>query len=608
MNQQEKEDVVKKISLGVWKKIFNIVLKEKKKIIILVILATLLAAMEAVIPVLNTYAIDEFVDAGKFDTLIPYIIVNVIFAIAFGLIVWGFIRQGSIIESNVNYELRRQAFNNLQKLSFSYFDLTPQGWIMARMTSDSKRLANVISWSLLDLVWSVFSMILTLVVLFIYSYKLALIVLASVPVMLAVAFIYKKFILKNHRLARKYNSDLTAKYSESFLGAKTTKSLVIEKENLDEFVNVSNKMKKSSIKAVSTSALMSSSLLIISYLTVALVMYTGSLEVINNTIKISVLFLFIRSTTSFFDPIMQLTNVLSSIQQAQASAERIVELIEEKPAITDTQEVTEKYGSLFHDKKENWEDLKETIEFKNVGFQYKENETILEDFNLKIKAGQSVALVGHTGSGKTTLVNLISRFYEPTKGELLIDGKEYRERSIHWLHSKLGYVLQSPHLFSTTIKENIKYGKLDATDEEVISASKAIGAHEFIMKLENGYDTFVGEGGNLLSLGQKQLISFARAIIADPKILILDEATSSIDSEAEQIIQEATQTLLKNRTSLIVAHRLSTIVHSDLIVMLEMGKIIEIGTHNELLKKRGSYFDLYKNQFMQEKENSYNLI
>jgi ATP-binding cassette subfamily B protein len=319
-------------------------------------------------------------------------------------------------------------------------------------------------------------------------------------------------------------------------------------------------------------------------------------------LKIGVLSMFITYTINFFEPVMSLSRIISDFQNAQASAERIVGLIETKSDLEDTDEVKEKYGSRFEDRKENWEPLQGDVEFKDVTFYYKDNEIILENFNLKIKAGSQVALVGHTGSGKTTIVNLLSRFYEPKAGEILIDGVEYRKRSIHWLHKRLGYVLQSPHLFSTTIMENIRYGRLDATDDEVIEAAKAIGAHEFIEKLDKGYDTYVGEGGNFLSIGQKQLLSFARAILANPRILILDEATSSIDSETEQIVQEATRTLLKDRTSVIVAHRLSTIVDSDLIIMLADGKIIEMGNHKELLEKRGAYFDLYRYQFFKENE------
>ena len=301
---------------------------------------------------------------------------------------------------------------------------------------------------------------------------------------------------------------------------------------------------------------------------------------------------------------MMLTQILNNVQQAQASAERIVELIETKPTIVDTEEVIAKYGDVINPNYDSFEDIIGDIEYKDIVFEYKKDEVILNNFNLRIKAGSKVALVGHTGSGKTTLVNLLARFYEPKNGEVLIDGIDYRKRSISWLHSQIGYVLQSPHLFSTSVKDNIKYGKLDASDEEIINAAKIVGAHDFISKLDKGYDTFVGEGGNLLSLGEKQLISFARAIIANPKILILDEATSSIDSESEELLQNATRNLLQNRTSLVVAHRLSTIVDSDLIVMLKLGEIIEMGTHHELLELRGEYFELYKNQFMQEKSEN----
>ncbi|MDY0024307.1 MAG: ATP-binding cassette domain-containing protein, partial [Candidatus Izemoplasmatales bacterium] len=302
----------------------------------------------------------------------------------------------------------------------------------------------------------------------------------------------------------------------------------------------------------------------------------------------------------FFDPVNNIANFYARFQQAQASAERIVSLIETKADIVDSEEVIEKYGTVFYYKKENFEPLLGEVEFKDVDFKYNVGEQVLTDFNLKVKAGQSIALVGHTGAGKTTIVNLISRFYEPTKGEILIDGVDYRKRSLGWLHSNLGYVLQTPHLFSGSVMENIRYGNLMATDEEVIEAAKAVEAHNFIMKFENGYDTECGEGGSRLSVGQKQLVSFARAILADPKILILDEATSSVDTETEQLIQTAINKLLKGRTSFIVAHRLSTIVHSDQILVLEDGKIIESGRHKELIKKGGAYYKLYTNQYSEE--------
>ncbi|WP_025725111.1 ABC transporter ATP-binding protein [Acholeplasma granularum] len=606
MHDQDQENELKKVSLPVWGKLFKVILKNKKSFYTMIGFGVFVAALDALTIVVQQYALDEFITNNNYEHFTIYTILNVLIALGFGIGVWGFIYHGGKIEANVNYNLRKEAFKTLQRLPFSYYDKTPQGWIMARMTSDSKRLANIISWGIVDVIWSVLLMIFTLIVLYFYYWKLAIIVTLAIPMMLLVTVLFRKKVLLRHRQARHYNSEITAKYSESFHGAKTSKSLVIETENLYEFNQVADKMYKASVRANGLSAMYSAVLLLACYIFVAVVMYTGTHFTLSGAIAIGVLYLFIRSTISFFDPIINLSNFISQLQQAQASAERIIELIETESTIKDNEEVTKIYGDWFNKKKENWEDLKGDIEFKDVTFYYNENEIILDNFNLKIKAGMSVALVGHTGSGKTTIVNLTSRFYEPISGNILLDGKDYRTRSISWLHEKLGYVLQSPHLFSTNILENIRYGRLDATDEEVINASKAIGLHPFVEKLENGYLTNVGEGGNLLSMGQKQLISFARAILAQPKILILDEATSSIDSEAESLIQNATKSLLNGRTSLIVAHRLSTIVESDLIVMLDGGKITEMGTHKELLEKRGAYFELYKNQFLEEKSKEFN--
>jgi ATP-binding cassette subfamily B protein len=598
---QDDQDIQYKIQLSTWKKIISIIFKSKKHLILLMVYSSILAILDGAIPLLNRYAIDEFFVAGNYENWPYFVAANIALALGFGLAVWGFIYQAGIIEAETSFELRRQAFKNLQRLSYSYFDQTPQGWVMARMTSDARRLSLIISWGLVDFVWAGLSMIIIMVVLYLTFFKLALIVTIIVPIMLAIAYVFRKLILKQHRAAKKHNSQLTAQYSEGFLGAKTTKSLSIEESNFDEFSLTANKLKRASIKAVVSSAVFSSIILVLAYVAVATTMVQGSIFVLEVIITLGTLQMFLSYTVNFFEPVMAISRILSDFQNAQASAERIVGLIETKSDLVDTKEVEEIYGGLFNDKRENWESLVGDVEFKDVTFYYKDNEIILNKFNLKVKAGQSVALVGHTGSGKTTLINLLARFYEPKEGSILIDGKDYRERSIHWLHSKLGYVLQSPHLFSTTVMENIRYGRLDATDDEVIYAAKMVGVDNFVAHLDLGYQTFVGEGGNLLSVGQKQLISFARAVLANPRILILDEATSSIDSESEEVIQRATNQLLSDRTSFIVAHRLSTIVNASLIVMLDMGEILEMGSHEELLAKRGAYFELYRNQFFKEK-------
>jgi ATP-binding cassette subfamily B protein len=332
----------------------------------------------------------------------------------------------------------------------------------------------------------------------------------------------------------------------------------------------------------------------------ALIIWKGGEGVVAGTVTYGVLVLFISYATQFFEPVREVARVLAQFQQAQASAERVLSLIDEKVDIEDDKSILEKYGDIHSPKKENWESIKGDISFDYVNFYYNKKEKILENFNLNVKQGETIALVGETGSGKSTIVNLICRFYEPVEGSIKIDGIDYKKRSINWLHENIGYVLQSPHLFSGTIKENLKYGRLDATDEEVVEAAKIVNAHEFIMELPNKYETQVGEGGGKLSTGEKQLISFGRAIIRNPSIFVLDEATSSIDTETERKIQSALEKILENRTSFIIAHRLYTIVNADRILVISKGKVIEEGNHNQLIKQKGHYYSLYNNQFKKE--------
>lgn len=600
----EEEVFESKVDLNTWKKIIKVVFDEKKTAYLLIFFAVIMGLLDVSFALFGAYAIDTYFSKGDFQTVPLFITLFLTSTFLLGFAVWGFLNQASKIEIQTNYILRKQAFNNLQKLPFSYFDKTPHGWIMARMTSDSRRLANIISWGLIDLMWSFVLMLIIIVILFVFNIKLALIIVVSVPIMGLVAYYFRRKILIHYREARKVNSFVTQSFNEAFVGAKTTKSLAIEQQYKEDFEKLTLNLKTKTLRAVIWSSLFTPVIVLISYIVLSLIMIEGSRIILGLTtgaISIGVFYLFVDYTTRFFDPIMQSARILAQLQQAQASAERIIALIEEEATIKDSKEVLEKYGDMLNPKYENWEEIKGGITFKDVTFYYNENEVILKNFNLHLKPGTRVALVGPTGAGKTTIVNLLSRFYEPVKGEILIDGINYKERSMYWLHKKIGYVLQAPHLFTGSIYENIKYGKLDATKEEVIAASKLVGAHDFIMKTKDGYDSEVGEGGAKLSIGEKQLISFARAIIGNPEILILDEATSSIDSEKESFIQKAINQILTNKTSLVVAHRLSTIVKSDLIIYIDKGEIVEMGDHQTLIKNRGPYFNLYKNQFIEEK-------
>lgn len=440
------------------------------------------------------------------------------------------------------------------------------------------------------------------VVMFVINAKLALITFVVVPFLVVISIFFQKKILRVSRNVRKINSKITGAFNEGITGAKTTKTLVREDENLNEFQDVTFDMKKKSVRSAVISSLYMPIVISLGSVGMALALGFGGSGVVAGAISYGTLYLFFNFTVQFYEPIREMSRIFAELQVAQASAERLLSMIDTDPDIIDSKEVIEKYGDSVDAKKENWEAIQGDISFKDVTFYYKEDEVILEDFNLDIKAGQTIALVGETGSGKSTIVNLACRFYEPVKGDILIDGVDYRKRSQLWLHSNIGYVLQTPHLFSGTIRDNISYGMLEASELDIIRAAKLVNAHDFIMKFEKGYETEVGEGGAKLSTGEKQLISFARAILANPKLFILDEATSSVDTETELIVQEAIQKVLTGRTSFIIAHRLSTIRSADRILVIEKGKIIEDGTHDELMQDKGHYYSLYTNQFIDEKE------
>lgn len=590
----KEEEYSSKFNSNLWKSIINFGKPYKKQAIQLFLILIVIAFVDAIQPIITKLLIDNVVLTGDLTSILPISIGYIILIAIQGSSIYFMIATAGKIEMGLNYEIRKAGFNRLQELSFSYYDKTPLGWIMARMTSDIGKLSDTVSWGLVDLTWSFFIMTFIMISLFYHNVKLALITLSVLPVLILVSIYFQKKILKSYRKVRKINSQITGLFSEGIMGAKTTKTLVIEDRNIDEFKDVTQNMNRNSVRAATFSALYLPIVLSLGSIGTALALVFGGKELMLGTLSYGSLVMFISYTVLFFNPIQDLARVMAEIQNSQASAERIISLIETKPEITDIKSISDYHDML--------PTINGNIEFKNVSFQYKSGEEVLNNFNLNIKAGESIALVGETGSGKSTVVNLACRFYEPTEGQILIDGIDYKLIPQEWLHSNLGYVLQAPHLFSGSIKENIAYGKLDASELEIIKASKLVKAHEFIIKLQDGYDTEVGEGGCNLSTGQKQLISFARAILANPAIFVLDEATSSIDTETEALIQAAIDKVLKNRTSFIVAHRLSTIRNADKIVVLRNGEIQEIGTHKELMRLKGYYYNLYTNQFIEEKE------
>ncbi|MBU5676954.1 ABC transporter ATP-binding protein/permease [Alkaliphilus sp. MSJ-5] len=600
MNEHKEQDYEKGLDLKLWRNLFKYTKPYKKELISLSIVMIVVAFIEAVFPYMTKIAIDNFIIPGVTDGIKGFGIVYAILVMILAICVWLLIALAGSIETGLCYDIRKLGFKRLQELSFSYYDNKAVGWLMARMTSDVLRLGETISWGLVDLVWGFAKMVAIMIVMIYLNSKLALITLSVIPFLAIISIYFQKKMLSSHRRVRKFNSRITGVFNEGIMGAKTTKILNREEENLNEFKEITGEMRTHSIRAAIFSALYLPIILTLSSIGTALALWRGGEGVILTLISYGTLVAFISYTIQFFEPVREIARVLAEFQSAHASAERVLSMINTEPEIKDSDEVKELYGEDFNSNRKNWPSLNGNITFKNVSFAYNVEEPILENFNLDVKAGETIALVGETGSGKSTIVNLACRFYEPTSGQILIDGIDYRQRPLLWLHSNLGYVLQNPHLFSGTIKDNIRYGKLDASEVDIIRAAKLVNAHDFIMKLEKGYDTEVGEGGGMLSTGEKQLVSFARAILADPRIFILDEATSSIDTETEQMIQKAINKVLKGRTSFIIAHRLSTIRSADRILVIRDGKMIEQGDHNQLINKKGYYYKLYTNQFLEE--------
>ena len=490
----------------------------------------------------------------------------------------------------VRYELRKQLFNHLQQLSLSYFSNTPLGWIMSRVTSDTEKMAELLTWGIIDTTYAAVSIVVSAVFMFSINWQLALIVLLSLPAMMYAALKFRTRIYHHYRLSRKANSKMTASLNENITGVRVVKALRREDRNLQDFKALSTAMYRSSYRAAYLSALFQPTIQVISAVSLGLILWRGGIKVELGSMTIGGLQAFVSYIMMILWPIQDLARVYADMQNAVASSERVFSLIDTQPGIHNRPDAVSA-ASLAGD-----------IDFEGVSFRYEEDEPVIQNLSFHIPYGQTVALVGPTGGGKTTIVNLLCRFYEPTEGVIRIAGTDYLNLTLETIQSRIGVVLQTPHLFSGSIRENIRYGKLDATDEEVEGAAKLAGAHNFITHFEHAYEQNVGEGGNLLSVGQKQLISIARAILSNPDIFVMDEATSSVDTLTEALIQNGMEKLMTGRTSFIIAHRLSTIKNADVILVIRDGQIAESGNHKSLMLLKGHYYKLYTQQFRHELE------
>ena len=587
-------------------KVFKYIKKYRAWIITMVICGVLASVGDIAIPFFQRYALNHLEDGVFMATLVPFILLYVLTLL--GKIATDFTSSflSGRVELSVLRDLRKLSFDHLQTLSFSYFNQNSVGYIHSRVMSDTARIGELCSWVIMQGVWNFSYLIGVVVVMLSMNVKLTLLILAVIPLITVLFAIFQKKLVNENRHIREVNSKITGNFNEGITGAKTVKTLVIEDKVERDFVRETKEMRRSSVMAQRYRSILAAMIGFASAIALAIVVWKGGeLSLIGNDaigyMDVGTLSLFMSFALGIIEPIRWIVDMISDLVREQVNIERLTKLLETKSDVTDTPEVIEKYGDTFSPKKENWEKLHGDIEFRDVSFKYPYgDEYILEHFNLKIPQGSNIAIVGETGAGKSTLVNLVCRFYEPTSGQVLIDGRDARERSQLWLHSNIGYVLQTPHLFSGTILENLRYGKPDATIEEINAALRRVSADGIVAKAEKGLDTNVGEGGDLLSTGEKQLISFARAIVADPKILVLDEATASIDTLTEQNIQQAIKEVIAGRTSIMIAHRLSTVRDADVILVVSDGKIVEQGTHSSLMKRKGHYYNLYTRQYEED--------
>ena len=582
-----------KVEVGLWRRLAGYALAYPRELALIALFAFTTACMEVMFPLITKMVVDEVAARGEQARLLLYGSLYMLCTMLLAGGIGGFIWMAGKVRTHISHDIRRDAFQNLQSLSFSFFDHRPVGWLMARMTSDCDRLANILAWGFMDLVWGSTMMAGIAIAMLLMNPKLAFLALAILPVIAWVSRRFEVSILRSAREVRRTNSRITGAYNEAIMGVMTSKAFVREQDNARDFSGLTREMFDSSVANQTQAAIYVPLIITLGSLSTGLALALGGYDVLLGVISAGTLVAFLAYTRHFFDPIEELGHWFAEMQMAQASAERVLSLIDAQPQVHDR-----------HPQQVSADDCAgrkiAEIKLQGVCFSYGSSDPVLKDISFSASAGDTIAIVGPTGGGKSTLVNLISRFYEPTSGRILLDGIDYRRFPLQWYQSNLGVVLQNAHLFSGSIRENIRYGRLDASDEEVIAAAKAAGADDIVRQMEHGYDSETGEGGSRLSAGQRQLVSFARAVLADPQVLVMDEATSSVDTMTEQRIQRGLENLLAGRISFVIAHRLSTIRTASRILVIEGGRIVESGNHAQLLAKRGAYYELYRQQSLRE--------
>ncbi len=586
----EEEDFSTKITTGTVRRILLQVVPYWPMAVGFLLLVVLITIADSIFTYFGKQMVDNAIIPGDTAALRSILTNYAILSVISAAIVFGFIFITALLGEKVRYNLRRQLFAHLQKLSFSYFDKTAVGWIMSRVTSDTERIADLVTWGLLDITWGMTSLIVAAAFMLTINWRMAILVILTIPVLIGVAIFFRRLILVQFREVRRINSQITGAYNENIQGVRVTKSLAREDQDLRDFKGLTGLMFNASYRANVLSALFLPAVQLISAVGVAMIIWYGGVLALRGETTVGQIQAFIGYVTFMIWPVQEMARVFAQMQQSVASGERVFSLMDAVPDVQD------KPGAL------ETAHLEGDIVFDDVTFYYESGKHVLDNFNLRVRPGETIALVGPTGGGKSTIVNLLCRFYEPKEGRVLFGDHDYTDLTQHAIQSRIGMVLQTPHLFSGTIRDNLRYGRLDATDDELVDAARLAGAHDFIVTLENGYDEQVGEGGSKLSVGQKQLISLARAILADPDLFIMDEATSSVDTLTEALIQRGMEQMMAGRTSFVIAHRLSTIRRASRILVIEGGVIAEQGTHAELIRARGHYYNLYTRQFRRERE------